>query len=50
MINTPSAVGAATYVQTVPATTYYYQPYYCLAYGWYPPVVFGFGWHGGWRR
>jgi outer membrane lipoprotein SlyB len=50
MINTPSAVGATTYVQTVPATTYYYQPYYYPAYGWYPPVVFGFGWHGGWRR
>jgi hypothetical protein len=40
-----------TYVQTVPDTTYYYQPdyqpYYYPAYTWYPPVSFSFGW-GGW--
>ena len=37
-----------TYVQTVPATTYYYyQPYYYPDYAWYPPVTFSFGWGGG---
>jgi uncharacterized membrane protein YgcG len=39
------------YVQTVPDTTYYYQPYYqpyyYPDYGWYPPVSFSFGWGGG---
>ena len=40
------------YVQTVPDTTcyyqpYYYQPYYYPNYGWYPPVSFSFGWGGG---
>ncbi len=54
-----------TYVQTVPATTYYYQPYYYYpAYAWCPPVTYCYGWggyyrgyyggyrggwHGGWR-
>ena len=48
---------AVTYVQTVPAATYYYsQPYYyydqpCYypGYVWYPPVSFSFGWYGGWH-
>ncbi len=42
-----------TYVQTVPATTYYYQPYYYPAYdyygyGYYPGVSLSFGWGGYW--
>ena len=43
-----------TYVQTVPAPTYYYAPpYYYPGYAWYPPVSLSFawgwgsGWHGG---
>jgi hypothetical protein len=40
------------YVQTVPDTSYYYQPYYYQPYyypnyGWYSPVSFSFGWGGG---
>jgi hypothetical protein len=45
-----------TYVQPVPDTTYYSQPYYYYqpyyyspAYAWYPPVSFSFGWGGGGR-
>lgn len=39
-----------TYVQTVPATTYYYQPYYYYpAYGWCLPVTYSFGWGGYYR-
>jgi hypothetical protein len=63
--STATVAPTVTYVQTVPATTcyyqpYYYQPYYYPAYAWYPPVSFSFGWgwggwhgggwHGGWRR
>jgi hypothetical protein len=58
--STATVAPAATYVQTVPATYYYYQPYYYPAYAWYPPVTFSFGWggwggwgggwHGGWHR
>jgi hypothetical protein len=43
---TATVAPTVAYVQTVPATTYYYQPYYCPAYAWYPPVSFSFGW--GW--
>jgi hypothetical protein len=51
-ITTPSGSSATvaptvTYVQTVPSTAYYYQPYYYPDYAWYPPVVFSFGWGGG---
>ncbi len=44
-----------TYIQTVPAPTYYYQPYpyyypyYYPGYAWYPPVSVSFGWGWGWR-
>ena len=59
-ISTATVAPTVTYVQTVPATTYYYQPYYYPAYAWYPPVTFSFGWgwggwhgggwHGGWHH
>jgi hypothetical protein len=42
-----TAAPTVTYVQTVPDTTYYYQPYYYPDYYWYPPVSFSFGWGGG---
>jgi hypothetical protein len=48
--STATVAPTVTYVQTVPATTYYYQPYYYPAYAWYPPVSFSFGWGwGGWH-
>ena len=49
--STATVAPAVTYVQTVPATVYYTQPYYYPAYGWYPPVSFsfGWGWGGGWH-
>jgi hypothetical protein len=51
-VSTATVAPTVTYVQTVPDTTYYYQPYYqpyyYPAYGWYPPVSFSFGWGGGW--
>jgi hypothetical protein len=55
-VSTATVAPTVTYVQTVPDTTYYYQPYYqpyyYPAYAWYPPVSFSFGWgwgggHGG---
>ena len=50
-VSTATVAPTVTYVQTVPDTTYYYQPdyqpYYYPAYTWYPPVSFSFGW-GGW--
>jgi hypothetical protein len=58
--STATVAPTVTYVQTVPAASYYYQPYYPYyynqpyyypAYGWYPPVslsfAWGWGWHGG---
>jgi hypothetical protein len=57
--STATVAPTVTYVQTVPTTYYYYQPYYFPAYAWYPPVTFSFGWgwgrgwggwHGGWHR
>jgi hypothetical protein len=47
--STATVAPTVTYVQSVPATTCYYQPYYYPSYAWYPPVVFsfGWGWHGG---
>ena len=52
-VSTATVAPTATYVQTVPDTTYYYQPYYSQpyynpAYAWYPPVSFSFGWGGVW--
>jgi len=47
--STATVAPAVTYVQTVPSTAYYYQPYYYPDYAWYPPVAFSFGWGGGWR-
>ncbi len=48
-VSSATVVPTVTYVQTVPASTYYYyQPYYYPAYAWFPPVSFSFGW-GGWR-
>ncbi len=32
-----------TYVQPVPTTVYYSQPYYYPGYAWYPPVSLSFG-------
>jgi hypothetical protein len=46
--STATVAPTVTYVQTAPAPTYYYQPYYYPAYAWYPPVSFSFGWGGGW--
>lgn len=54
--STATVAPTVTYVQTAPAATYYYQPYYYPAYAWYPPVAlslgwgWGGGWHGGWHR
>ena len=52
-VSTATVAPTVTYVQTVPDTTYYYQPDYYPAYAWYPPVSFSFGWGGwyggGWR-
>jgi hypothetical protein len=64
--STATVAPTVTYVQTVPDTTYYYQPYYYQPYyypdyAWYPPVSFSFGWgwgggwhgggwHGGWHH
>jgi hypothetical protein len=54
--STATVAPTVTYVQTVPDTTYYYQPYYYQPYyypdyAWYPPVTFsfGWGWGGGWH-
>ena len=52
--STATVAPTVTYVQTVPETVYYaqpYQPYYYPAYAWYPPVTFsfGWGWGGGWH-
>jgi uncharacterized membrane protein len=48
--STATVAPTVTYVQTVPASPYYYyQPYYYPSYAWYPPVSFSFGWGGGWR-
>jgi hypothetical protein len=49
--STATVAPTVTYVQTMPDTTYYYQPYYYPAYPWYPPVTFsfGWGWGGGWH-
>jgi hypothetical protein len=54
--STATVAPTVTYVQTVPDTTYYYQPYYYQPYyypdyAWYPPVSFsfGWGWGGGWH-
>ena len=50
-VSTAVVAPTVTYVQTVPDTTYYYQPhyqpYYYPTYAWYPPVSFSFGWGGG---
>jgi hypothetical protein len=53
-VSTATVAPTVTYIQTVPATTYYYQPYYYPSYCWYPPVSLSFGWvwggsgwHGG---
>jgi hypothetical protein len=53
-VSTAPVAPPVTYVQTVPDTTYYYQPYYYQpyyyyypSYAWYPPVSFSFGWSGG---
>jgi hypothetical protein len=48
-VSTATVAPTVTYVQTVPATTYYYQPYYYPAYAVYPAVSLSFGWGGGWH-
>ncbi|MGO8837543.1 MAG: hypothetical protein ACLQQ0_09000 [Limisphaerales bacterium] len=49
-VSTATVAPTVTYVQTVPATTYYYyQPYYYPAYAWYPAVSFSVGWYGGYH-
>ena len=45
--STATVAPMVTYVQTVPYTSYYYQPYYYPAYAWYPAVSLSFGWGGG---
>jgi hypothetical protein len=50
--STATVAPTVTYVQTASTPTYYSQPYYYPyypAYAWYPPVVFSFGWGGGWH-
>jgi len=56
VVSTATVAPAVTYVQTAPATTYYYaEPYYYPYYysGYYPSVYIGWGgwygggWHGG---
>jgi hypothetical protein len=47
--STATAAPTVTYVQTVPDSSYYYQPYYYPTYAWYSPVSFSFGWGGGWH-
>jgi hypothetical protein len=47
-VPTTTIAPTVTYVQSVPATTYYYQPYYYPSYGWYSPVSLSFAWGGGW--
>ena len=47
--STATVAPTVTYVQTVPAMTYYcYQPYYYPSYAWYPPVSLSIGWSSGW--
>lgn len=52
-VSTATAAPTVSYIQSVPATTCYYQPYYYYpSYCWYPPVSLSFGWvwgggHGG---
>jgi hypothetical protein len=53
-VPTPTPAPTVTYVQSAPATTYYYQPYqpyyypaYYPAYSVYPAVSLSFGWGGG---
>jgi hypothetical protein len=45
-VSTATVAPTVTYLQTVPATTYYYQTDYYPSYAWYPPVTFSFGWGG----
>ena len=56
-VPTATVAPQVTYVQSVPDTVYYSQPY-CYYYypscAWYPPVTYyyygwGRGWHGGWH-
>lgn len=51
----PTPTTPAPAATTAPQTTvvysspYYYDPYYYPGWGWWgPPVVVGFGFHGGW--
>jgi hypothetical protein len=48
-VPTTTVAPTVTYVQTVPTTTYYYQPYYYPAYAWFPPVSLSFAWGSGWH-
>lgn len=56
-VPTATVAPQVTYVQSVPDTVYYSQPYYYYYYpscAWYPPVTYyyygwGRGWHGGWH-
>jgi hypothetical protein len=55
-VPTPTPAPTVTYVQSVPATTYYYQPqpyyypyYYYPSYAVYPAVSLSFGWGGYYR-
>jgi len=48
-VSTATVAPTVTYVQTVPATTYYYQPYYYPSYAWFPPVSLSFAWGSGWH-
>jgi hypothetical protein len=53
-VPTPTPAPSVTYVQSVPATAYYYQPQpyyypaYYPAYSAFPAVSLSFGWGSGW--
>jgi hypothetical protein len=52
-VPTATVAPTVTYVQAVPAPTYYYaqpfyQPYY-PSYAWFPPVSLSFAWGSGWH-
>ena len=55
LTSTATVAPTVTYVETQPATTYYYPyyysygyPYYYPAYGYYPGVSVSLGWGRGW--
>ncbi len=47
-VSTATVAPTVTYVQTVPVTSYYYQPYYYPVYDSYPAVSLSLGWGNYW--